>query len=156
MMQSRLLIGLGVFVLVALGSIGYVLLAGRQVSTSTDVSTSPISTTLDTEVLPSAQPSPRSNSKGEIREIVVSGNEYSFTPGSLSLKEGEQVRIVFRNNGRLPHNLAIDELDVVSDTIPGGQETTVEFTAEKTGSFTMYCGVGNHRALGMEGAVEVK
>ncbi|MBI4057763.1 hypothetical protein HY405_00355, partial [Candidatus Microgenomates bacterium] len=61
-----------------------------------------------------------------------------------------------RNTGRLPHNLTIDELVVETDTIPAGKETTVEFAASKGGTFTAYCSVGNHRALGMEVKVEVK
>ena len=75
----------------------------------------------------------------------------------LELEEKkEKVKLTFVNKGKLPHNLAIDELSVLTDTIPAGKSTMTEFTANQTGSFTAYCSVGNHRALGMEGEVEVR
>lgn len=92
----------------------------------------------------------------EGREIEVSADEYSFSPGAISVKKGEKIRLTFKNTGKLPHNYTIDELGVATKTIGGGQTETIEFTAEKSGTFTYYCGVGNHRSLGMEGKLEVR
>lgn len=94
--------------------------------------------------------------EGEVREIAVSGKEYLYTPSSISVKKGEKVRIVFTNDGNLPHNLVIDDLGVTTATIVPGKSDTIEFTAENTGTFTFYCSIGTHRAQGMEGTVEVK
>lgn len=92
----------------------------------------------------------------DIREISVSGSEYSYTPSSIELKEGENIKLTFKNTGSLPHNLVIDELGVTSKTISGGKEDVVEFKAAKTGSFKFYCSIGNHRKNGMEGTAIVK
>lgn len=91
----------------------------------------------------------------EVQEIKVSGSEFVFSPKTLTVKAGEKVRIAFKNNGKLSHNITIDELNVASKTISSGETDTVEFVAQKTGSYVMYCSVGNHRQRGLEGSVEV-
>ena len=110
----------------------------------------PVKPTSDSRV---SQPTPVEQT---VREITVTGSEYKFSPGNISVARGEQVRIIFQNSGTLPHNLTINKLGIDTDTIPGGGSTTIEFVAGKTGIFTMFCSVGNHRSLGMEGEVEVK
>ncbi len=90
------------------------------------------------------------------REIMVEGDEYKFSPSTIELVAGERVKITFKNTGSLPHNLMIDELGVATKTIAGGREDSVSLTAEKTGTFTFYCGVAGHRGLGMEGTTVVK
>ncbi len=149
------LIGLGILVAVVVVGGGFLLFGGNKgTSTYTQTTRSPSPATT---VQSSPQGSPTSGSSGqEVREITISASEYKFTPATLNIKTGERVRITFRNTGRLPHNLTIDELDVETDNIPAGKETTVEFTASKGGTFTAYCSVGNHQALGMEVKVEVK
>ncbi len=90
------------------------------------------------------------------REIVVSGDEYSFSPSNIALKDGETVKITFKNTGSLPHNLVMGEFRTATKTIGAGQEDSVTITADKTGTYTFYCDIGNHRQQGMEGKVEVK
>jgi plastocyanin len=91
-----------------------------------------------------------------VKEVTVEGSDFAFAPKSLSVKAGEKVKVVFKNVGKLPHNLVVDELNLKTKTIAAGAEDTVEFTASKSGTFAMYCGVGNHRARGMEGTVTVQ
>ncbi|MDO8503901.1 MAG: cupredoxin domain-containing protein [bacterium] len=92
----------------------------------------------------------------EVREIVITGNEYSFSPSTIDLSSGETVKLTFKNTGAMPHNLMIPDLGVSTKTIAGGASDSVLVKAEKTGSFTFYCGVAGHRALGMEGTTVVK
>lgn len=92
----------------------------------------------------------------EVKEIKVSGTDYAFSPTSLSVKKGEKVKIVFQNDGKFPHNLVIDELKVTTKTINAGQTDTVEFIADKAGSYSMYCSVDAHRQKGMEGTVSIQ
>lgn len=94
--------------------------------------------------------------EGEGKEIVVSGDEYSFSPKAISLVAGETVKITFKNMGKLPHNLVITELGVSTKTIAGGAQDSVTVTASKTGMYTFFCSVSNHRQLGMEGKVEIR
>lgn len=69
---------------------------------------------------------------------------------------GEKVKLIFRDTGKMKHNLVIDELEVSTKTVGAGKEDTVIFTASKAGDFEFYCSVGNHRQLGMEGRVTIK
>lgn len=90
------------------------------------------------------------------KEIIVEGTEFKFSQDKIELKKGEKVKITFQNKGEQPHNLLIPELTVATRTIGPGEEDTVVIEAKETGEFTFYCGVANHKDLGMEGGVEVK
>lgn len=92
----------------------------------------------------------------EAREIIVEGEEFSFSPSTITVKEGERIMLTFKNVGTFPHNFIIDELDVKTETINAGEEVTIEFVADKSGTFAFYCGVGNHRQQGMEGEAIVE
>ncbi|OGK30966.1 hypothetical protein A3F29_04340 [Candidatus Roizmanbacteria bacterium RIFCSPHIGHO2_12_FULL_33_9] len=92
----------------------------------------------------------------ETREIIVEGEEFSFSPSTITVSEGEKIALTFKNVGTFPHNFIIDELDVKTETINAGEEDTIEFVADKSGTFAFYCGVGNHRQQGMEGEVDVE
>lgn len=91
-----------------------------------------------------------------VREIEVEGSEYSFSPSTITVTEGEVIKLTFTNTGAMPHNFIIDELGVNSNIIANGQSDTVEFTANRSGTFAFYCSVGNHRNLGMEGEIDVQ
>lgn len=103
-----------------------------------------------------APPAPPTVTEGEAREIIVEGDEYMFSPKAIALTAGETVKITFKNMGKLPHNFVITELGVTTATIAGGQTDSVTVTADKSGMYSFFCSVGNHRQLGMEGKVEVK
>lgn len=145
-MQSRnLLVGFGILIAVFVVGIGFVYFGSAKPSPSP-------APTLVSQPSVTGQPA----EQVQTREITVSGDEYKFSPKELSFTQGEKVKLTFKNTGKLPHNLTIDELNVATDTIPGGKSTSIEFTVQSSGSFNSYCSVGNHRALGMEGSVEVK
>lgn len=91
----------------------------------------------------------------ELKEFAVTGQDFSFAPNRITVKKGENVKITFKNTGGF-HDLVIDELGIQTDRINDGGEDSVEFIANKTGSFAYYCSVGNHRSLGMEGMLIVE
>lgn len=144
-MNKGLLIGVGVLVGVAV--IAY-LLTGMGPTTQR-VSPSP-------QAVASTAPATESAEGKMEKTVVVSGSEYSFSPKSIEVTAGEPVKLTFKNTGNLPHDLTITELGVKTNVVAGGKEDTVTFTPEKSGSFTFYCSVGNHRQLGMEGTATVK
>lgn len=94
--------------------------------------------------------------QAEVTELTVSGTEYSFGPASITVQEGDQVRITFRNDGSISHNFIIEGLGVGTRTIGAGQTDTVEFTAPASGTYTIFCSVPGHRAIGMEGNLNVE
>lgn len=92
----------------------------------------------------------------ETREIRVGGDEYSFSPANITLEAGERIRLTFVNAGSLPHNLTVEGLGIATRTIGAGQSDSIEFTVEEGGTYTTFCSVGNHRAQGMEGTLEIQ
>ena len=90
----------------------------------------------------------------DAKEFTVSGSNFSFTPKTLTVKKGDKVKITFKNTGGF-HDFKIDEFKVATAQIQGGNEETVEFVADKAGSFEYYCSVGKHRAMGMVGTLTV-
>ena len=105
---------------------------------------------------PTEAPPTTQASVSQVTEINVAGTEFSFSPASVSVKAGERVKIIFRNNGRAPHNLIIEGLDIGTKTIGKGQTDVVEFTASSSGTFVFFCSVPGHRASGMEGNLKVE
>ncbi len=90
-----------------------------------------------------------------VREFTVTGSPFKFDIKEIRVKKGEKVKIVFKNSAGT-HNLTIDGLNVGTPEIQAGQETAVEFTADKAGTFEYYCSVGNHREMGMVGTLVVE
>ncbi len=102
---------------------------------------------------PTPQPTP--SPAAATKEFTVTGQKFSFAPSSLTVKQGDKVRITFKNADGF-HDLKIDEFKVATKQINGGEQEVVEFIADKKGSFEYYCSVGNHRAMGMKGTLVVE
>ncbi len=92
----------------------------------------------------------------EVREIVIAGSDFNFTPNEIRVKVGEKVRIVFRNEGEVGHNLVIEGYNIGTNVIPSGATQPIEFVADQVGEFAFYCSVPGHRDLGMEGLLIVE
>jgi len=91
----------------------------------------------------------------------VSGSELNPT---IRVKQGDTVEVTLTNDGVVPHNFVIDELNVeLPKSASGGQEGlnpgeegTVSFTADVKGTFFYYCSIPGHRQLGMEGQIVIE
>lgn len=143
-MNKSFWIILGVFLALVLAGFLYLRRPQLSPTTTQESPVTPVPTSETREV------------SGEVREITVEGDEYSFSPKSLSVTAGERISLTFKNKGNLPHNFTIDGLGVATKTVGGGQGDTVEFTAQTSGTFSFYCSVGGHKQLGMEGDLEVQ
>ncbi len=91
----------------------------------------------------------------QVKEFTVVGAAFKFDPSTITVNKGDKVKITFKNGGGT-HDLVIDEFNVTTKVIKTGEEDTVEFTADKAGSFEYYCSVEDHRAKGMKGTLIVK
>lgn len=135
-----------------LGGLGYFLVSGNKTNApqpqplqTVDQTPGPI---VGDEATDSAIP-------GEIKEFIVESQGLTFTPKEIKVKVGDKVKITFKNSGGI-HDFTLDEFNVKTQRIGGGQEETVEFIAEKSGNFEYYCSVIGHRAAGMKGALVVE
>lgn len=93
-------------------------------------------------------------------EFTIEGSEFKFSPARIAVSQGDEVKITLKNSGEKVHNLVNDEFGVATPPILPGTTATVEFTADKAGTFFFYCSVPEeertHRDLGMEGEITVK
>src|SRR3989344_3805566 len=88
--------------------------------------------------------------------VFQSGPKTIQTPPSeVIVTQGDRVQIVFKNEGGT-HNFVLDEFNVNTKTTNTGETDTVEFVADKAGTFEYHCGIGNHRAMGMVGTLVVE
>lgn len=102
----------------------------------------------------SVPPSDAVNAEG-VREVVIVGDNFSFSAKTLTLKKGQKVKLTFVNSEGM-HDFKLDEFGVATKKLKAGESDTVEFTPDKTGTFEAYCSIGAHRAMGMVTAVTVE
>lgn len=88
------------------------------------------------------------------RRVEVTATSFSFDPGEIRVRAGEDVEIVLTSSDIL-HDFTIDEFDahVAADR---GETKEGGFTAGAPGRYTYYCTVAGHRAAGMEGTLVVE
>lgn len=84
--------------------------------------------------------SPKSSnqsSSAPIKEFTMTAKQFDFTPSTITVSEGDKVKLTVTAED-VPHGFAIDELDIQQD-LEVGKPTTIEFTANKKGTFRFYC-----------------
>lgn len=71
---------------------------------------------------------------GDTVEFTVTGSNFAFAPSAMKVKVGDKVKVTFKNETGF-HDFRIDEFNVATQKIKAPAEETVEFTADKAGSF---------------------
>lgn len=112
---------------------------------------------------PSTAPSPRmgptsspmSSPASSPMDLSVEARDLSFTPRALVAPAGGTTQISIRNDGRVVHNLTIDELQLQLVASPG-QTKTADLVDVPPGTYAYYCSVSGHRQAGMEGTLTVR
>lgn len=99
---------------------------------------------------------PAAGATSEVKELTLTASEFKYSQTEIRVKKGDTVKIVLTNDGQMPHDWKVDELNAKTKIINGGQTDTVQFTADKAGTFEYYCSVGQHRQLGMVGKLVVE
>lgn len=87
--------------------------------------------------------------------FTVTGTDFKLTPSTLSAEFGQEITVIFTNNGQYNHNFVISELGVTSETIAPGSSTSVTFTPGRSGTFTYICSIPGHNEAGMHGTLKV-
>ena len=106
---------------------------------------------------------------------VAMSDAMRFTPDSLTVKRGETVRLVFRNDGKQLHEFVLGtqkELDEHAALmlkfpdmehdepymahVPAGKTAEIVWTFNRAGSFKFGCLIPGHFQAGMVGQVTVK
>ncbi len=147
--MQNTLIGI-VVVLIALGAGYYYFMGGTEVETM-DAEMASEGDAMSGDAMQGANAGDVDNN---VVEFAVSGENFMFAPADLTVKKGQTVKITFTSASGF-HDLVIDEFNVRTKQMQDGGVETVEFVADKTGTFEYYCSVGSHRQMGMVGTLTV-
>jgi len=90
-----------------------------------------------------------------VKSFTVIGENFSYDLKEMKVKKGDKVRVTFRNNEGF-HDWNLDEFGAKTNKLQANDEETIEFVADKAGTFEYYCSVGSHRAMGMVGKLIVE
>lgn len=86
----------------------------------------------------------------EATPIQVSAKKYEFNPAVITVKQGDHVKLVITATDH-DHGFKLPAYDI-EQRLPKGVPTTVEFTADKAGTFpfqcSVVCGLGHGRMKG--------
>ena len=87
---------------------------------------------------------------GTVHEIKMTASSYEFDPAVITVKKGEKVRLIITATDR-KHGIKIEGYDI-DQVLNSGDPTTIEFTADKVGTFefkcSVYCGMGHRKMKG--------
>lgn len=89
---------------------------------------------------------------GGVTTIDVTASRFQFDPPTISVTQGDTVRLRLRSLDRA-HAVAIKAFRVKTVVPKGGEIVTVEFVADRAGTFAFtcseYCGSGHSEMKGM-------
>jgi uncharacterized cupredoxin-like copper-binding protein len=96
-------------------------------------------------------------SQAASQTIDISATDFRFDPANPKVEKVGVVEFRLTNDGKSPHALEVEGPggEVETDVIQPGKSATLTADLSRQGSFVIYCPVGNHRELGMEGKVQV-
>ena len=72
-------------------------------------------------------------------EIRISAKKFEYHPDKVTVKLGQPVVLVLTSEDRI-HGFKMPDLGIRTDIVPG-QETRVNLTPDKVGSFSFHCDV---------------
>lgn len=153
-MQSKTAwIGIGAVILALLAA-GYFLGIKRS---ATKV---PQSVTITPIITPTPTPTPEQKpgvegEKNTVREITIEAKEFSYSTKKISVKKGEKIKLTLVNKGRTSHDFKVEGTNISTKLTGAGTTESIEFTINEAGNYAFFCSVGNHRAMGMEGVLNV-
>ncbi|MBI4143839.1 cupredoxin domain-containing protein [Candidatus Woesearchaeota archaeon] len=74
-----------------------------------------------------------------VKEFRVVASQWKFTPNTIEVSQGDRVRIIAHSED-VTHGFVIKEYDI-SMQLDDNTEKTVEFVADKKGTFSFFCNI---------------
>lgn len=92
----------------------------------------------------------------EVTHLVnLAAANFAFSQLEIRVKKGEKVEVTLDVKEGF-HDWTLDGYGVKTKQMNAGGKETIEFIADKAGTFEYYCSVGSHRAMGMKGKLVVE
>jgi LPXTG-motif cell wall-anchored protein len=93
------------------------------------------------------------------QQVTLTLTEFTITPSTFTVTQGQPVHFTLNNTGKFPHNVAFmngsEMVTLEANPIAGGQSATADFTFDQVGTWEMHCPVDGHAGKGMVGQVIV-
>jgi plastocyanin len=96
------------------------------------------------------------------KPVEVKATEYEFTPGNIVVEsaagEADMLEITLANDGAVAHDLRVRRGDeeLGGTAIFGPDQTKSARVTLESGTYEIFCSVGDHESLGMKGKLVVK
>ena len=95
-------------------------------------------------------PAPAARGTSDMREIEVTAKKFEFNPNLISVKRRDHVKLVITALDR-DHGFKLEPFNI-DVKLKKGEPTTIEFTADKAGTFPFqcsnFCGLGHGKMKG--------
>jgi cytochrome c oxidase subunit II len=92
-----------------------------------------------------------SRAEDAVRTFEITASKYTFTPATIEVSQGERVKLILHSTD-VTHGIEISDFGVKAEIPKGGQAVTVEFVADKVGTFEFkcshFCGMGHRKMKG--------
>ena len=94
--------------------------------------------------------------RGQVREVVIAGDQFAFSPGRIEVQKDDLVQIKFTAKD-IAHSFTIDVPYRISKRAGPGQSVVFEFRADEAGRFPFYCNLTqDDRCKQMKGELVVR
>ncbi len=99
-----------------------------------------------------AQPSSANGgtSDASVKVFTMTAKRWEFDPNVIRVKQGDRVRLLVTSQD-VTHGFSLPDFNV-NETLPPGQTVTIEFTADRQGTFefrcSVFCGEGHRGQRG--------
>ena len=120
--------------------------------TTTAAQTTTAATTTTTQAATTTAPTTTA-AKRVATKVQVSETEFKITTDLTSFKAG-QITFVAKNDGKIPHDLAVKETGDKTKEIPPGGTAELKVNL-KPGKYELYCTIPGHEAAGMKLTITV-
>jgi heme/copper-type cytochrome/quinol oxidase subunit 2 len=92
----------------------------------------------------------------QVREVVVIGDDFAFSPARIEVQKDDLVQIRFTAKD-IAHSFTIDAPYRISKRASSGNSIVFEFRADEAGRFTYYCNLTqDDRCKKMKGELVVR
>lgn len=82
-------------------------------------------------------------SASQTKKITIIAKDMAFQPNEVTVEKGTKVKLTLKNEEMDTNNLVLQGTDIVIDQVAPGEEKTVEFIADRQGTFEMRSTVNN-------------
>src|SRR3989344_4884870 len=74
-----------------------------------------------------------------VKEFTITAKQFQFEPATIEVNKGDRVKLVITSMD-VPHGFKIAEYGI-NERLEPGKPVTIEFVADKEGTFTTFCSV---------------